>query len=91
MLERNDLSVEFLTPDSPEGLTTARAGVGQDGTRLPVAVYFNGRVQVDPSYADIGDAMGLRIRPDRRRYDVAGIGAGTGRLIARPSTAPPRA
>jgi thioredoxin reductase (NADPH) len=62
MLERNDLSVEFLTPKSPEGLQLLER-VGQDGTRLPVAVYFNGRVQVDPSYADIGDAMGYGSGP----------------------------
>jgi thioredoxin reductase (NADPH) len=81
MLERNDLSVEFFTPDSPEGRQRLELA-GQDGTRLPVAVYFNGRVQVDPSYADIADAMGLRIRPDRRRYDVAVIGAGPAGLSA---------
>jgi thioredoxin reductase (NADPH) len=81
MLDRNDLSVEFLTPDSPEGRQLLDR-VGQDGTRLPVAVYFNGRVQVDPSYADIGDAMGLRVRPDLHHYDVAVIGAGPAGLSA---------
>jgi thioredoxin reductase (NADPH) len=81
MLERNDLSVEFLTPNSPEGRQLLER-VGQDGSRLPVAVYFNGRVQVDPSYADIGDAMGLRIRPDLHHYDVAVIGAGPAGLSA---------
>jgi thioredoxin reductase (NADPH) len=81
MLDRNDLAVEFLTPGSAEGRQLLEE-VGQDGSKLPVAVYFNGRVQVDPSYADIADAMGLRTRPDRPHYDVAVIGAGPAGLSA---------
>jgi thioredoxin reductase (NADPH) len=79
--DRNDLSVEFLTPDSAEGQQLLQ-DAGQDGSRLPVAMYFNGRVQVDPSYADVADAMGLRTRPDRHHYDVAVIGAGPAGLSA---------
>jgi thioredoxin reductase (NADPH) len=79
--DRNDLAVQFLTPESPGGEQLLEEA-GEDGSRLPVAVYFTGRVQVDPSYADIADAMGLRTQPDRQHYDVAVIGAGPAGLSA---------
>jgi thioredoxin reductase (NADPH) len=47
LLYRNGVPFECFQPDSPEGRQLLEHA-GQDGERLPVVVYFNGRVQVDP-------------------------------------------
>ncbi|HXB46515.1 MAG TPA: FAD-dependent oxidoreductase [Streptosporangiaceae bacterium] len=85
-LYRNAVPFQCFPPDSPRGrqlLELAR----QDGTQLPVCVYFDGRVQVDPSVPEIAEALGLRSRPDARHYDVTVIGAGPAGLSAALSSA----
>jgi thioredoxin reductase (NADPH) len=85
-LYRNAVPFQWFPPDSPRGrqlLELAR----QDGTQLPVCVYFDGRVQVDPSVPEIAEALGLRSRPDARHYDMTVIGAGPAGLSAALSSA----
>jgi thioredoxin reductase (NADPH) len=81
VLDRNDISAQFLTPDSPQGKQLLEE-VGQDGSQLPVVVHFTGRVQVAPSLPDIAAALGVRTRPPTDHYDVAVIGAGPAGLSA---------
>jgi thioredoxin reductase (NADPH) len=47
-----------------------------------VVVYFDGRVQLDPSNPEIAEAMGVRTRPDTDSYDIAVVGAGPAGLSA---------
>ncbi|HUC24796.1 MAG TPA: FAD-dependent oxidoreductase [Streptosporangiaceae bacterium] len=85
-LYRNAVAFQCFSPDSPQGRQLLELA-GQDGTRLPVCVYFNGCVQVDPSIPEIAEALGLRNRPDERHYDVTVIGAGPAGLSAGLSSA----
>jgi thioredoxin reductase (NADPH) len=80
-LYRNAVAFQCFSPDSPEGRELLEQ-TGQVGTRLPVCVYFNGCVQVDPSVPEIAEALGLRSRPDAGHYDMTVIGAGPAGLSA---------
>jgi thioredoxin reductase (NADPH) len=55
---------------------------GQDGSQLPVVVFHNGQVFVDPSDAELAEALGYRTRPPARAYDLAIVGAGPAGLAA---------
>ena len=81
MLDRNDVPFEFHAPDSPPGRLLLRQA-GEDGARLPVAVYFDGRVQTDPTLIEIAGALGAQTRPDAGHYDVTVVGAGPAGLSA---------
>jgi thioredoxin reductase (NADPH) len=85
-LYRNAVAFDWSSPDSPQGRQLLEQA-GQDGTRLPVLVYFDGRVQVDPSFPEIAEGLGLRSRPDARHYDMTVIGAGPAGLSAALSSA----
>jgi thioredoxin reductase (NADPH) len=85
-LYRNAIPFQSFTADSPQGrqlLEEAR----EDATRLPVCVYFDGRVQVAPTVPEIAEALGLRSRPDARHYDLTVVGAGPAGLSAALSSA----
>ncbi len=81
LLDRNDVPVEFPPPDSPPGRQLLEQ-VGQVDARRPVVVYFDGRVQVDPTNTEIADALGVATRPATGHYDVAVVGAGPAGLSA---------
>ena len=85
-LYRNAIPCQMLPPDSRQGRQLLEQA-GQDGTRLPVCVYFDGEVQVAPTVREIAAALGLRCRPDARHYDMAVIGAGPAGLSAALSSA----
>jgi thioredoxin reductase (NADPH) len=86
-LYRNAVPFQWFPPDTPQGRRLLELA-GEDGTRLPVCVYFDGRrVQVDPSVPEIAEALGLRSRPDARHYDMTVIGAGPAGLSAALSSA----
>jgi thioredoxin reductase (NADPH) len=55
---------------------------GQDGSRLPVVVFHSGQVFVDPSNAELAEALGYRTRPPAGSYDLAIVGAGPAGLAA---------
>jgi thioredoxin reductase (NADPH) len=80
-LYRNAVAFECFPPESPQGRQLLQLA-GQEGTQLPVCVYFDGHVQVDPSIPEIAEALGLRSRPDARHYDMTVIGAGPAGLSA---------
>src|SRR3954451_9947476 len=81
VLERNDVAMDIFAPDAPQGRELL-AQAGEDGSRLPVAVYHTGRVQVRPSLTDIVEALGVPTRPRRPHYDLAVVGAGPAGLSA---------
>jgi len=80
-LARLGLPYAFYAEDSDAGHRLLRE-VGQDGSRLPVAVRHDGRVLVDPSHAEILQALGVKTRNDAQACDVAIVGAGPAGLAA---------
>jgi thioredoxin reductase (NADPH) len=90
LLGRNGVPFGFHPAGSPEGQRVlekagaAGAGgvAGADGKILPVVVMFDGRVLVNPTNAEVAEALGVAIRPGGGRYDVAVIGAGPAGLAA---------
>jgi thioredoxin reductase (NADPH) len=85
-LYRNAVPFQSFPPDSARGKQLLERA-GQDDAHLPVCVYFDGRVQIDPSVPEIADALGLRSRPDAQHYDMTVIGAGPAGLSAALSSA----
>ncbi len=85
-LYRNAVPFQSFPAESRRGRQLLEQA-GQDGTRLPVLVYFDGHVQVAPTVREIAEALGLRCRPDARHYDMTVIGAGPAGLSAALSSA----
>jgi thioredoxin reductase (NADPH) len=81
LLDRNAIPYQFLLHDSEAGQQLLREH-GQDGTRLPVLVLFDGRVLVDPTNAEGAAAIGIATRPEAARYDLVVVGAGPAGLSA---------
>lgn len=80
LLIRNGIPHGCHAPDSKEGRQLlAMAGV-EDASR-PVMVLLDGRVLVDPSNAEIADALGASTRDDRE-CDLLVVGAGPAGLAA---------
>ena len=85
--EIRDLLTRFNTPfafhpsDSEEGAALLREA-GQAGSRLPTVVRHDGRVLVDPTDADLVEAVGGGTRLGVDVYDVAIVGAGPAGLSA---------
>jgi thioredoxin reductase (NADPH) len=55
---------------------------GQDGARLPVVVFHSGQVFVDPSNAELAEALGFGTAPTASSYDLVIVGAGPAGLAA---------
>ncbi len=81
LLERNAIPYQFHAHDSEAGQQLLRES-GQDSTRLPVLVLFDGRVLVDPTNAEGAAAIGVATRPEAGRYDLVVVGAGPAGLSA---------
>jgi len=81
VLTRSGVPYWFFEPGSDEGRALL-SEVGLDGSRLPVAVHFDGTVLIEPSYPDVVAKLGLQTRPNVDTCDVAIIGAGPAGLAA---------
>jgi thioredoxin reductase (NADPH) len=81
LLQRNGFPYGFYTPDSERGRELL-ADAAQDGSRLPVALFFDGRVLIEPSRAEVATALGVTIRPQQTTWDLAVVGAGPAGLAA---------
>ena len=81
LLTRNTVPFGFYSADSAEGRRLLSEH-GVDGSRLPVAILFDGRVLVDPDFRSLAEIMGVRTRPEPEPYDVAIVGAGPAGLAA---------
>jgi thioredoxin reductase (NADPH) len=85
--EIRDLLTRFNTPftfhptDSEEGIALLRE-VGQSGSRVPTAVRHDGRLLINPTDADLVEAIGGGTRLGVDVYDVAIVGAGPAGLSA---------
>src|SRR6201982_3869824 len=81
VLARNNVPFGFYASDSPEGKAALRRlGVGHPAG--PVLSLDTGVVLVDPANAEVGEALGLDVRPGGGVYDVVIVGAGPAGLGA---------
>ena len=55
---------------------------GEDGSRLPVVLFHSGQVFVDPSDAELAEALGFGTTPGAGSYDLVIVGAGPAGLAA---------
>ena len=78
---RGAIPYRFHAADTEAGQALL-AEAGQDGSRLPVLMFYNGQVLVDPSNAELGEQLGFRRRPPEGTCDVAVVGAGPAGLAA---------
>ena len=81
MLTRMGIPHGWYAADSQAGRQLLEEA-GQDGSRLPVVLFHNGRVFVDPSYAELAAGLGFGTRPAAAAYDLAVLGAGPAGLAA---------
>jgi len=81
ILSRVGAVFAFYRDDSPAGRQLLQEA-GVDGSRLPVIVFFDNRVLVDPTHAELLANMGVATSPNIEECDVAIIGAGPAGLAA---------
>ncbi|HEU4425822.1 MAG TPA: FAD-dependent oxidoreductase [Pilimelia sp.] len=81
LFERNGIPAELLPPGSAEGQRLL-ARSGHTTARLPVVEFFDGRILVDPSNAEVAEALQVQTRPSADRYDLVVVGAGPAGLSA---------
>ena len=81
LLTRMNMPYAYYADDSELGQRLLRE-VGEDGTRLPVAVRHDGRVLVGPTDADLIEAFGGGTRLEGGVHDVVIVGAGPAGLAA---------
>jgi thioredoxin reductase (NADPH) len=81
LLSRASVPYWFFSPQTQAGrqvLVDAR----EDGTQLPVLVFYSGTVLIDPSNADVVEVLGMNTRPPTTSCDVLVVGAGPAGLAA---------
>ena len=71
----------FYDHDSAAG-DQLLAEAGADGSRLPVVVFYDGRVLVDPALHEVWQASGVGTRIDVESCDLVVIGAGPAGLAS---------
>jgi thioredoxin reductase (NADPH) len=81
LLARNAISFGFYPADSPEGRQFLERHAPEADGR-PVVILFDGQTLVDPSTAQIVEALGGKAHPERTRCDVTIVGAGPAGLAA---------
>jgi thioredoxin reductase (NADPH) len=80
MLERSSIPAAFHEPGSSEGQRLLRQAGTE--TQLPVAVFHDGLILVQPTFSDVAMAVGANAEPADTRYDLVVIGAGPAGLAA---------
>jgi thioredoxin reductase (NADPH) len=81
LLARIAMPYVFHAADSEAGRQLLHE-VGADGSRLPIVVRHDGRVLIEPSDAELIEAIGGGTRLSTERYDLAIVGAGPAGLTA---------
>jgi thioredoxin reductase (NADPH) len=80
VLGRCAMPHSFCLADSDAGRTLiAKAGTGE---RLPLVVFPDGTVLIDPSNTDLAQATGSPVDPDKANFDLVIVGAGPAGLSA---------
>ena len=81
LLGRNGIPFGFYPAGGRDGQRLLQEA-GAAGKTLPAVVLFDGQVLADPSNAEVGEALGLHVKPAGGCYDVTVIGAGPAGLAA---------
>jgi thioredoxin reductase (NADPH) len=81
LLTRAAVPFWFHAPGT-EAARQALTEASEDGTRLPVMLFYSGTVLVDPSNADVIEELGITIRPSSMSCDLVVLGAGPAGLAA---------
>jgi thioredoxin reductase (NADPH) len=80
-LARIGIPFGFYSDDSPDGRRLLDQA-GEDGSHLPVVLFRNGVVLVDPTHAELTAALGMRTSPAPGGCDILIVGAGPAGLAA---------
>jgi thioredoxin reductase (NADPH) len=81
LLTRNNIPFGFIRADSPEGQAVSQR-LGVVGSSGPVVALYTGELLVDPTNAEVAEALGVDVRPPAADYDVVIVGAGPAGLAA---------
>src|SRR5215468_10611234 len=81
VLARGNVAFRFHPRDSPEGRAALRR-LGVSEPAGPVVSLDTGAVLVNPTNAQVAEALGLEVRPAGQVYDVVIVGAGPAGLAA---------
>ena len=81
LLARNSVPFGFYPSNSPEGAAALRR-MGVSHPAGPVLSLYTGVVLLDPTNAEVAEALGLDVRPADHTYDVVIVGAGPAGLAA---------
>ncbi|MBV8951008.1 MAG: FAD-dependent oxidoreductase [Actinobacteria bacterium] len=87
LLQLRDVMTRFSMPFGVYDVDTDAgrrllADAGLDSSQLPAVIRYDGQVTVDPSLPDLARAIGVNVRNDTDRCDVAIVGAGPAGLTA---------
>ncbi len=80
-LARNQISFDWVTPDSPEAMAFLDAA-HRPATDGPVARLADGTVIENPEVRDLASRLGLQTSPRGTEFDVAIVGGGPAGLAA---------
>jgi thioredoxin reductase (NADPH) len=80
-LARIGIPFGFYSDDSRDGRRLLDQA-GEDGSHLPVVLFRNGLVLVDPTHAELTAALGMRTSPAPGGCDILIVGAGPAGLAA---------
>jgi thioredoxin reductase (NADPH) len=81
LLARNNVSHGFYDVAKPEEARLLQEA-GVTAGDHPIALFFDGRVLVDPPNEALAEALGVQTRPASSTYDLAVVGAGPAGLTA---------
>jgi thioredoxin reductase (NADPH) len=79
-MQRNNIPYGFYDRDSPAGAELLSQL--DEVPDHPVVFLADGRILTEPTSADVAEAVGARIHPKRRAYDLVVVGAGPAGLSA---------
>lgn len=81
-LARNLIPYRWLDVEGSQEARELLELAGHDGHHLPVVVYGDGSADVQPLPARVAQRVGLRVRAERKAYDLVVVGAGPAGLAA---------
>ncbi len=80
-LVRNQVTFDWLSPDTPSSLERWNGPLPDDGD-MPAIRVVNGKTAIRPSLRRVAELLGLGTEPEFGEYDVVVVGAGPAGLAA---------
>ena len=81
-LSRNRVEYKWLDPAQSDEAVGLLKEKGLDNARLPVVLFDDGTVLIEPTSVELAEKIGLRTQAKEEFYDVIAIGAGPAGLAA---------